>query len=96
MVLCSLINILAMVIVSYAFQNFREQDIRTISKGSILILAFHLILVYPIARLIGHFLKDYPVIESLAFVIASLCICIVFIPLISFVHKYLPILMGRR
>lgn len=96
MVFCSLINILAMIRLSYAFQSFKEQDIRTISKGSILILAFHLVLVYPIARLVGHFLKDYPVIESFAFVISSLCICIAFIPFICFVHKHLPILMGRR
>lgn len=96
MVLCSLINILAMVRFSYAFQNFREQDIRIISKGSILILAFHLIIVYRISRLVEHFLKDYPVIECFAFIFFSLGICVVFIPFIHFVHKHLPILMGKR
>lgn len=96
MMLCSVINILSMIRLSYAIQHFREHDVCVISKGSILILAFHLVLVYPIGRLVGHFLKEYPVIESFTFAIFSLCICIAFIPFINFVHKHLPILMGRR
>lgn len=96
MMLCSVINILFMIRLSFAFQYIREYYVCIISKGSILILAFHLVLVYPMGRLIGHFLKMYPVIESLAFAISSLCICVVFIPVIHFVHNHLPILMGRR
>ena len=96
MMLCSLMNILAMIRLSYVIQHFREHDVCVISKGSILILAFHLVLVYPVGWLVGHFLKAYPVIESMAFAISSLCICVAFVPFIRFVHKRLPILMGRR
>ena len=96
MALCSIVNIMAICRLSYAIQNFRVKEVSAISSGSILILAFHWRIVCIIGRLVGHFLKGYPAIECFAFAVFALCICIVFIPIIRFIHQQLPILMGRR
>lgn len=96
MVLCSMIDIGAMIRFSYAIQYFKSGIMCTISQGSIIILAFHLWLVYPMGRVVTHFLKDIPVLESAVLIIASVIICLVFVPIIKFVKSHFPVLMGRR
>lgn len=82
MSLCSIVNIMAICRLAFAIQNFRVKYVSVISKGSILILAFHLLLVYPICTLVGHFLKGYPVIESFAFALSS------YLSFVSFISIY--------
>lgn len=96
MVLCSVVNIMFMIRLSYRIQHFKPEFMRTISKGSIILLAFHLMLLYPMARVIRHFLGDYEMLDAVLFVGASVFICILFIPVIRFVNRRVPILMGRR
>ena len=96
MMLCSVINIVAMIRFSYSIQHFRFGIMRIISQGSIIILAFHLWLVYPIGRVVAHFLRDIPILESVAFIIASVIISLVFVPIIKLVKTNIPVLMGER
>lgn len=96
MVFCSMVNIITIVRFSYVFQHFKENMMRTISQGSIIILAFHLWIVYPIERAVSHFLKGYPVLECMAFSFSSFVICLMFVPIINFTKKHFPLLMGRR
>lgn len=96
MTLCSVINIVAMIRFSYAIQHFKSGIMCTISQGSIIILAFHLWFVYPMGRVVTHFLKDIPVLESTVLIMASVIICLVFVPIIKLVKTYIPVLMGKR
>ena len=94
--LCSVVNILFMVRVSYIAQNMLKDYMRIISQGSILILAFHLIILYPAKNLALRYLENNEVLEVMVFVIVSILICAFFIPIIRFVQKYVPILIGKR
>lgn len=94
--LCSIVNIAFMTRLSFRVQYFKPEYMRTISKGSIIVLAFHLMLLYPISRVIRHFLGDYDMLDLVLFVGASVFICIFFIPVIRFVNRRVPILMGKR
>lgn len=96
MELCSAVNIVAMIRFSYAIQYFKSGIMCIISQGSIIILAFHLWLVYPMGRVVSHFLGEFSVLESAALIIASVFICLVFVPIIKLVKKYIPVLMGKR
>ena len=94
--LCSVVNMLFMVRMSYITQNYLKDYMRIISRGSILILAFHLVLLYPTKRLIIRILENNEGLQLGAFIIASILICAFFIPVIRFVQKHIPILIGKR
>lgn len=96
MIICSVVNILAIVRFAYIAQKNKSNYVCIISKGSILILAFHLILLYPMRNCVVHFLGETNVANIVAFALCSIFICMFFVPVIKFVHKYIPILMGRR
>ena len=85
-----------MVHVSYIVQNLLKNYMRIISQGSILILAFHLVILYPAKNIVLRFVGNNEWLEVMVFVIVSIFICALFIPLIHFVQKYVPILIGKR
>ena len=58
MIICSVVNILAIIRIAYIAQKIKSNYVCIISKGSILILAFHLILLYPMRNCVVHFLGE--------------------------------------
>lgn len=94
--LCSLSNLLLMVRAACLLQRYMQPSVRLIAQGSILILAFHLIVLYPAGNLIRRTTVGNQPLEVMAFIFASLLICALFIPLIQIVKKHVPLLMGGR
>lgn len=85
-----------MVHVSYIAQNLLKNYMRIISQGSILILAFHLVILYPAKNFALRYMENNELLEVMVYVIVSILICVFFIPIIRFVQKYVPILIGKR
>jgi len=69
---------------------------RTISQGSILILAFHLFFVGKSKNVLSHIIENDSVMADLCYILLSCTICILFIPVIRFVKKHIPLLIGGR
>ena len=94
--LCSLVNLLLMIRLACLLQHYMQRSVRLIARGSILILAFHLVALYPAGNLIRRLTASNQLLEVMAFIFASLLICVLFIPVIQFVKKHVPLLMGGR
>ena len=77
-------------VISNALSNFQFKSIQTLSNGLILILGFQLLILkfyFALPDTYKSPITDY----SAAFVIL-----VVFIPIINFVKKYFPVILGNR
>ena len=74
--------------VSKILQRFNFKTVQTISKGCILILAFH----WNIQHLFKNFLPQSSALQWLY----SFIILLAFIPVIQITNKYFPVLLGSR
>ncbi len=76
--------------ISYLLRNIKSKTVLTISKGTIIILGFHQLIIRIYDRLPDFFhtvFYEY---------IAALFILLFFIPIIKISEKYFPLLLGKR
>lgn len=80
----------AVYIISYLFKDYKLSAIVTLSKGTIIILGFHQLLIRAFDRLPAAFHS------LIAEYVAALFILLTFIPIIQLSEKYFPVLLGYR
>ena len=75
-------------IISKWLNRFKFNGVITISKGTILILGFHMYFLI-------HLVRKISAEASYMDIVWSLVVVILFIPIILFTEKYIPLLMGK-